>query len=121
MRRTPARAQLSPQRVGRSSSVISGTSLRHDPCFRAVTIADARAVVVGRRWRFSGCGHDRVTLALGRCGWLRFARLLQAGGFRTYLSGPAFSQTGRRPPFPTTTAGPVISASFRPFRFGGGL
>jgi len=46
VRRTPAR-QLSPQRVGRSSSVISGTSLRHDRCFRAATIADLRSSLAG--------------------------------------------------------------------------
>ena len=60
----------------------------------------ARAVIVGRRWRFSGCDHDRVTLALGRCGWLGFARRLQTGGFGHTLSRPPPSpNTGRRPPF----------------------
>ena len=34
---------------------------------------------------------------------------------------PPRNGPGRRLPFAVTTAGPVISASFRPFRFGGGL
>ena len=104
MRRTPAQ-QLSPQRVGRSSSVISGTSLRHDRCFRAVTIADLRGlssvagagaflavVTTGSRWRSGGVVGCASSASL------------QAGGL------PATS-----PLRPRLLAKPAAAALFRPY------
>jgi len=66
----------------------------------------ARAVVVGGCGRCAGL-HPVRPLRVGLCIFLNLGRRL--------IGNPVAA------PFPTTTAGPVISASFRPFRFGGRL
>ena len=111
----------SPRRLC-SSGVVSGTSLCHDRGFRAVTIADL-LIIVG--W---GCD-QRPMFAL----WLTALDPLSPVG--SVAEQPPLCGCFPQPPpahrlstvlgggffFAVTTAAPVISASVRPFRFGGGL
>ena len=87
---------------------MSGTSLCHELGFCAVTIADLRSSLAGAG-----------TFPLGVLGLVSPVLSERADSSDSAAVSP--TPTGRRLPFAVTTAGPVISASFRPFRFGGRL
>jgi hypothetical protein len=93
---------------------MSGTSLLDlDPGLRAVTIADLQSSGAG-----AGAFPDGVL------GWMPPAEervISDSSSASAAACLPPRNGPGRRLPSAVTTAGPVISASFRPFRLGGGL
>ena len=96
-----------------SSGVMSGTSLRHVRGVRPVTIADLLPSLAG-----AGAFPDGV---LGWIATLSGRAGVSDSSNSAAACSPPRNGPGRRLPLVVTTAGPVISARFRPFRLGGGL
>ena len=105
-----------------SSGVMSGWSLCPAERPRGHDRRAARAVAVGRCWRFSGCGHGRITLAHSRLCSPALDPPSPSGSIAPSSPSPSIiSRLSRRRRLfgstEVTAAGPVIFASFRPFRF----